>query len=61
MEKIALLAPITAAPFSSLPALAADGEYLNQRGDHIDQRLDDKGNRIDRRLDRKGNRVDRRH
>jgi hypothetical protein len=35
------------------PAIAADGQYLDAKGDRIEERLDDKGDRIDNRLDRR--------
>jgi len=35
------------------PAIAADGRYLDVKGDRIEERLDNKGDRIDNRLDRK--------
>ena len=39
----------------AMPALAED------RGDRIDERLDNKGERINERLDNKGDRINRRH
>ena len=41
-------------------ANAADGQYLDNKGDRIEERLDDKGDRIDTRLDNKGDRIDER-
>jgi hypothetical protein len=38
---------------ASQAAIAADGHYLDAKGDRIDERLDDKGDRIDDRLDRR--------
>lgn len=40
------------------PAIAADGHYLDAKGDRIEERLDDKGDRINDRLDRRSSLAD---
>jgi hypothetical protein len=59
--------PISAAVLAllCLPAMAQDrgdavNERLDNKGDRIESRLDKRGNRIENKLDKRGDRIDRR-
>lgn len=56
MKKSLLLGAMLCATISQ-HALAADGEFADNRGDRIEQRLDNRGDRIEERMDNRGDRI----
>lgn len=53
LKKTLTVGLLISASFLSVTAMAANGQYWDNKGDRIENRLDNKGDRINERLDRR--------